>query len=332
MTIILENKPIVYNFTPKNKRIFITGGTGFLGRNLIERLYKDNEIIIYSRDEAKHYFLKEKYPNVHFVIGDIRDKDLLKRSSKGVNIGIFAASLKQISSCDENPEEALKIIANGAINSKNVAIENQFDAATFISSDKSRAATTLYGSLKYFAGEQFIIKNNHERNCNTNLSTIIYGNVLNSTGSIIPMIWKSINSNTELTLFSNKMTRFIIDVDEAIDLIFKGISYDQVSIIPKSKSLKILDLFEIYKENFNLKFNIGYPRIGEKIHEVLVSKEEMTRLCNSDCGSFYILKPSLPKFYSGNDRLKKGDYSSKDCLISKSELKKILEKFNYFKS
>ena len=322
----------MYNFTPKDKRIFITGGSGFLGRNLIERLYKDNEIIIYSRDEAKHYSLKEKYPNIHFVIGDIRDKDLLKRSSKGVNIGIFAASLKQISSCDENPEEALKIIANGGINSKHVAIENQFDAATFISSDKSRAATTIYGSLKYFAGEQFVIKNNYDRFCNTNLSTMIYGNVLNSTGSIIPMIWKSIKSNTELTLFSKEMTRFIINVDEAIDLIFKGISYDQVSIIPKSKSLKILDLFEIYQERFNLKFNIGYPRIGEKIHEVLVSKEEITRLCNSDCGTFYTLKPSLPRFQSDHTQLINGDYSSKDCLISKSELNNILSKFNYFKS
>ena len=322
----------MYDFIPKDKRIFITGGTGFLGRSLIQRLYKDNEIIIYSRDEAKHYSMKEEYPNIHFVIGDIRDKDLLKRSSRGVNIGIFAASLKQISSCYENPEEALKTIAIGAINSKHVAIENQFDSATFISSDKSRAATTIYGSLKYFAGEQFILKNNSEIHCMTNLSTIIYGNVLNSTGSIIPMIWKSINSNTELTLFSNEMTRFLIDVDEAIDLIFKGISYDQVSIIPKSKSLKILDLFEIYKENFNLKFNIGYPRIGEKIHEVLVTKEEMKRLYNSDCETFYILKPCRPKLQSDCTQVREGDYCSKDCLISKSELNKILKKFNYFKS
>ena len=320
------------NLTPKGKRILITGGTGFLGRSLIERLYKDNEIIIYSRDEAKHYSLKKKYPNINFVIGDIRDKDLLKRSSKGVNIGIFAASLKQISSCNENPEEALKVIANGAINSKHVAIENQFEAATFISTDKSRAATTIYGSLKYFAGEQFIFKNNYEKYCSTNLSTMIYGNVLNSTGSIIPMIWKSINSNKELTLFSKEMTRFLIDVDEAIDLIFKGISYDQVSIIPKSKSLKILDLFEIFNEHFNLKFNIGYPRIGEKIHEVLVSKEEVTRLCNSDCKTFYILRPSLPTVQSDFNQILKGEYNSKDCLISKSELNRILAKFNYFKS
>ena len=94
---------------------------------------------------------------------------------------------------------------------------------------------------------------------------------------------------------------------------------------------QVLDLFEIFKENFNLKFNIGYPRIGEKIHEVLVTKEEMSRLSNSDCGTFYILKPCRPKFQSDCTQLVKDDYSSKDCLISKSELNKILDKYNYFK-
>ena len=108
----------------KNKKIFITGGAGFLGRKLIERLYNDNEIVVYSRDEAKHYSLKSIFPNVRFVLGDIRDKDLITRSSRGANIGIFAASLKQISACDEYPEEATKTILNGAINSKYAAIEN----------------------------------------------------------------------------------------------------------------------------------------------------------------------------------------------------------------
>ena len=176
----------------KNKKIFITGGAGFLGKKLIERLYDENEIIVYSRDEAKHYSLKAIYPNIRFILGDIRDKELITRSSRGSNIGIFAASLKQISACDEFPEEAVKTIVNGAINSKFAALENNFEAATFISTDKSRAATTIYGSLKFAAGEQFILKNHLEKKSKTRLSTVIYGNVLNSTGSIIPMIWKSI--------------------------------------------------------------------------------------------------------------------------------------------
>ena len=318
--------------TIKNKRIFITGGAGFLGKKLIERLYNDNEIIVYSRDEAKHYSLKAIYPNVRFILGDIRDKDLITRSSRGANIGIFAASLKQISACDEYPEEASKTILNGAINSKYAAIENKFDSATFISTDKSRAATTIYGSLKFAAGEQFILKNNLEKESETKLSTMIYGNVLNSTGSIIPMIWQAINSNSKLTLFSNEMTRFLIDADEALDLIFKGLKIDGASIIPKSKSAKILDLFEIYREKFNLGYLIGNPRVGEKIHEILASKEELQRISNSDCGSFFILRPAFSNKIPVFDGFTNGeDYSSKDCLISKSELNKILSKYNYFK-
>ena len=93
----------------KNEKIFITGGAGFLGKNLIDRLHKDNEITVYSRDEAKHYYLKKYYPNVNFVVGDIRNKDLLIRKSKGHTVGIFAASLKQIEACNDNYEEASKI-------------------------------------------------------------------------------------------------------------------------------------------------------------------------------------------------------------------------------
>ena len=317
--------------TLKNKKIFITGGAGFLGKKLIEKLYKDNEIIVFSRDEAKHHSLKSIYPNVRFVLGDIRDKEHLTRSSRGANIGIFAASLKQISACDEYPEEATKTILNGAINSKYAAIENKFEAATFISTDKSRAATTIYGSLKFAAGEQFILKNNLEKKSKTKLSTIIYGNVLNSTGSIIPMIWQAIYSSSELTLFSKEMTRFLIDAEEALDLIFKGLAVDGASIIPKSKSAKILDLFEIYKEKFNLKYLIGNPRVGEKIHEILASKEEMQRMSNSECGSFFILRPSFSNDIKFFDGLTVGeDYSSKDCLISKYELSNLLDKYNYF--
>ncbi len=316
----------------KNKKIFITGGAGFLGKKLIERLYDENEIIVYSRDEAKHYSLKAIYPNIRFILGDIRDKELITRSSRGSNIGIFAASLKQISACDEFPEEAVKTIVNGAINSKFAALENNFEAATFISTDKSRAATTIYGSLKFAAGEQFILKNHLEKKSKTRLSTVIYGNVLNSTGSIIPMIWKSIKSNSKLTLFSNKMTRFVITGDEALDLIFKSLMIDGASIIPKSKSARISDLFEIYKEKFNLEYQIGRPRVGEKIHEILASKEELQRISNSNCGKFFILSPTFSKNLPKFDGLSiNEDYSSKDCLLTKSELEKLLHKHNYFK-
>ena len=113
----------------EGEKIFITGGAGFLGKHIIEKLYENNEITVYSRDEAKHYFLKKKYPKVNFVIGDIRNKDLLIRKSKNHTVGIFAASLKQIEACNDNFEEAKSIIIDGAINSRIAAENNNFKSA-----------------------------------------------------------------------------------------------------------------------------------------------------------------------------------------------------------
>src|SRR5579859_1927655 len=200
----------------KNKKIFITGGAGFLGKKIIERYYPDNQITIYSRDEAKHYYLQKMFPNIKCIIGDIADYELLKRSGKDHDIGIFAASLKQIGAVDQNYEVAVRTIVNGAINSRKCAEENEYESACFISSDKSRAATTLYGAMKFVGGEAFIVNADEGK---TKLSTAIYGNVLNSTGSIIPLIWHSIKNGYTLNLYSNEMTRFMLTIDEAVDTV-----------------------------------------------------------------------------------------------------------------
>jgi len=268
------------------KRIFITGGAGFLGKNLIKRYYSDNEITIYSRDEAKHYFLKREYPRVKCVVGDIRNYDLLKRSSKNHDIAIFAASMKQISAVDENYEEGINVIINGAVNSRRVAEENEMEAACFISSDKSRSATTLYGAMKFVGGELFIV---NSEDSPTKLSTVIYGNVMNSTGSVIPMIWDSIKNDRQLVLFSEEMTRFLIEIDGAINLIEEGLRVNGFNLIPNLRSFLIKDLFEIYKYEFGLQYNVGLPRVSEKIHEMMISKEEAPRVLYDEAKSIYFL-------------------------------------------
>ena len=316
-----------------NEKIFITGGAGYLGSNLVARYYKNNNITVYSRDEAKHYYLKKRFPNINCVIGDVRNFDLLKRASANHTIGIFAASLKQIEAVDQNVEEGVRVLIDGAINSRRAAEENNMKAACFISSDKSRAATTLYGSMKFIAGESFIV--NAERS-NVRLSSAIYGNVLNSTGSIIPLIWDSIDRNYPLTLYSDKMTRFMIDIEDAMDLIEKGLNVSGYNVVPNLKSFLVKDLFEIFAEEFGLQYGIGEPRISEKLHEIMIAKEESPRTYYDKIDDVYYMhykdmaKDSLKVSYNKAETIN-NKFGSDDVVISKNNLKQMLNKYNYFK-
>jgi len=305
----------------ENKRIFITGGAGFLGKNIVKKYYDDNEIAIYSRDEAKHYFLKKEFPKIKCILGDIRNYDLLKRASKDYDTGIFAASMKQISAVDENYEEGVDILIKGGINSRRVAEENKMESACFISSDKSRSATTLYGAMKYVAGELFIV---NSENSNTRLSTAIYGNVMNSTGSIIPLILDTLKHGRTLTLYSEKMTRFLIEIDDAINLIEESLKVNGFNLIPNLKSFSIKDLFEIYKEEFGLKYVIGKPRVSEKLHEMMISDEEKNRtFFDEDKNLYYMHYKNI--YDAGVDV-----FTSNKVLMSKDELYQYLINKNFY--
>jgi len=305
-------------------RLFITGGAGYLGREIVKSFYEKADITIYSRDEAKHYYLKRQFPKINCIIGDVADFKLMNKAAKNHSHGIFAASLKQIEAVDQNVEVALRTIVNGAINSRNVAEENNFEAACFISSDKSRAATTLYGAMKFIGGESFIVD---AEKSNVNLTTAIYGNVLNSTGSIIPLILDSIKNKYELKLYSKEMTRFMIDVEEAVDLIHNSFQFTGFNIIPNIPSFNVFDLFEIYKEEFGLKFSLGEPRISEKIHEIMIAKEEIPRTYLDE--NLNLLMMHYKNIYN-NSNVNFNEFSSDNVVVSKEELYKKLMKNNFF--
>jgi UDP-glucose 4-epimerase len=306
-------------------RLFITGGAGFLGKEIIKRFYNDHAITVFSRDEAKHYYLKKQYPKIKCIIGDVSNYDLLKRASEGSDTGIFAASLKQIEAVDQNVEVALSTIVQGAINSRRVAEENNFKSACFISTDKSRSSTTLYGAMKFVAGESFIVNADQSH---VNLSTAIYGNVLNSTGSIIPLIWDSLKNNYPLTLFSSEMTRFMISADEAVNIIEKSFGYSGFNVIPNLQSFKVRDLFEIFADEFGLRFSIGKPRISEKLHEIMIAEEEVPRTYFNNEGNFFLMhhKNIFPE-----NQLKFKEFSSRDCTVSKIQLYENLKKNGFYR-
>lgn len=308
-----------------NKRIFITGGTGFLGRCVVEKYYKDNKLTVMSRDESKHAVMRKEFPNINFVIGDVRNLDLLMSASRGHDIGIFCASLKHVAAVNENIEEAEAIIVQGAINARKVSIANKFQSAVMVSTDKSRYPITLYGAMKFIAGEQFIWNAESE---NTNLSSIICGNIINSTGSLIPMIWKSIKYNRTMSLFGPSMTRFTITGPEAADLIAQAISVTGHSVVPKLKSFSIKDVFDIYARTFGLKYEIVVSSNSlERQHESMITTEDHCRLY--DYGDYYCLH--YRRMNPNPPLLVNNEYNSLDHLMSMTEVEEMLAKNNYFK-
>lgn len=309
----------------KDKRIFITGGAGFLGKALIKELIQDNEITIYSRDEAKHYYLKKQYPKINCVVGDIRNLDLMNRAAKryACNVGIFAASMKQIEACDENAEEAIHIIALGAVNSRKVAEDNGFLTSTFVSTDKATSPNLIYGALK-LAGEKAFIYNSMPH---CKLSACRWGNIISSTGSIFPLMHQAIKENFPLTLYSEEMTRFFITVNEAIKLIEVSLDHSGKVIAPALPSFLIKDAFELFSEKFGLKYSIGKPRPSEKLHELMVSAEESSRVSKyNGTVSYYTIDQVT---VDSNVKFSNNELSSKDVVVSKQEFKDFLDSKNW---
>tara|TARA_Y100001938_G_scaffold138398_1_gene203815 strand:- start:1656 stop:2606 length:951 start_codon:yes stop_codon:yes gene_type:complete len=271
----------------KNKKIMILGGTGALGKTLTKRYYKDNQIMIFSRDEHKQVNMKQKFKDITYQIGDVKDKDSVCQSINEYkpDVVINTAALKHVPICEEHPYESVKTNIIGhrnlidCISSSNHKIETLM----FISTDKACKPINVYGMCKAISERLYIDYANKQSDIKVVLCR--YGNVLESTGSVIPFFKNLLdNGNKSLPITDKRMTRFLISLEESVDLIdwaYNNKDSHGCIIVPKLKSLLVTDLaIELGKsyaklDDVVLEY-IGI-RPGEKIHEEMVSLEESLR-------------------------------------------------------
>lgn len=281
-----------------NKKILILGGTGYLGRAIALELLKYNprEVYLFSRDEVKHFNVSKifhAYPNVKHIIGDIRDFDSLLKATKNMDIVFHVAALKRMDMLESNVDEAIKTNILGSLNVFNACVQNEVKKVLFVSTDKACSPINIYGACK-FASEK-IFTNYDKAKISTKFVTSRFGNILDSTGSVIPIFIEKIKNNEEIPLTDGQMTRFIIYKDEAVKLMFDALRYTDGGEIFSKKLLafKITDLIDVLRDHFKASNKTRFIGIrpGEKMHEMMINESEMLRTYEFD--NYYIILSSL---------------------------------------
>jgi UDP-glucose 4-epimerase len=264
----------------KNKNIMITGGTGSFGSTAVKKFINSDarEIRIFSRDEKKQedmrLALKDK--RAKFYIGDVRDYQSLDEAMTGVNFIFHAAALKQVPSCEFYPMEAFRTNTLGAENVMNAAIKNHVERVVLLSTDKAVYPINAMGISKAMM-EKLMIAKSIKKN-DTLICAIRYGNVMGSRGSVIPLFINLIKSGKPITITDPNMTRFLMSLEESVNLVLHAIQYAKPGdiFIHKAPASTIGDLTQALKELFSAKnlIKIVGTRHGEKLYESLLSREE----------------------------------------------------------
>jgi UDP-N-acetylglucosamine 4,6-dehydratase/5-epimerase len=277
----------------KDKTILITGGTGSFGNVVLERFLNTDikEIRIFSRDEKKQNDMRMHYQNskIKFYIGDVRNIDSLNNAMYGVDFIFHAAALKQVPSCEFFPIEAVKTNILGTDNVLTAAINAGVKKIICLSTDKAAYPVNAMGISKAMMEKTFIAKSRLVSPEKTLICGTRYGNVMASRGSVIPLFIEQIKAGKPLTITDPKMTRFIMSLDEAVELVlyaFQNASNGDI-MVQKSPASYIGDLAQALKELFEVDNDIEVigTRHGEKIYEVLLTKEEAAKAI--DMGGFY---------------------------------------------
>lgn len=321
--------------------LLISGGTGSFGNAVLKRFLNTDikEIRILSRDELKQNDMRKKYNDkkLKFYLADVRDKSSLTHIFKDVDYVFHAAALKQVPSCEFNPMEAVKTNVIGTDNILNTAIEMEVKKIVVLSTDKAVYPINAMGISKAMMEKVAIAKS---RTCNDNKTIIVctrYGNVLGTRGSVIPMLIEQIKKNQKLTITDPNMTRFLMSLEEAVQLVlyaFENGSNGEI-YVQKSPASTIKDLAQAILELYNkVNYSINYigTRHGEKKHEVLLTSQELNYA--KDLGNYYLIPPdnrdlNYDKYLTtGIDKFNDEDsYNSNNTYqLNVNEIKEILSK------
>ncbi len=291
------------------KTVLITGGTGSFGKKFIEtilvRFPRVLKIIIFSRDELKQSDLKQKYPErqfpqLRFFIGDVRDKERLKRACEGVDVIIHAAAIKQVDTAEYNPTECIRTNIDGAENVIYAALDCGVTDVVALSTDKACAPINLYGATKLVSDKLFTAANNIRGSKDVKFSVVRYGNVMGSRGSVIPFF---MNKKTDgvLPITHPKMTRFNISLQAGVDMVMYALEHHLGGeiFVPKIPSYRILDVANAIDPE--CKVSIVGIRPGEKLHEEMITDTDS--LSTIDIGQYYAILPSVSFSFNEEDYL-----------------------------
>lgn len=326
-----------------NKTLMITGGTGSFGNAVLQRFLSTQvkEIRIFSRDEKKQEEMRLSLNDVKlkFYIGDIRNYDSIHRAMKGVDYVFHAAALKQVPSCEFYPMEAVQTNVIGAENVMNAALANGVERVVVLSTDKAVYPINAMGVSKAMMEKLMVAKARMQDAGETILCATRYGNVMASRGSVIPLFVSQIKSGKSLTLTDPHMTRFLMSLNDSVDLVLHAFEHGQQGdiFVQRAPASTVADLATALLDLFNSSMtpHIIGTRHGEKLFETLVSREEMARV--DDMGDYYRIPAdnrdlNYAKYYShGEEKISNfDDYTSHNTRqLDVSQIKMLLKKLDF---
>ena len=316
-----------------DKTILIFGGSGSLGHELIYRYVNHNKLYVYSRDECKHWKMKVSIQNdnLGFVIGDVINKEKVSQTLLRINphIVMMCSAMKHIDICETDVSSSLNtnILGNKHILDaieENLPVLSNIENVCFISTDKACSPVNVYGMCKAISEGLMAEKAFHVPS--VKFVTVRYGNVLNSRGSIIPLLHELCQTGKQLRLTDDRMTRFVMTLEQSVDLIEYAITQGESGdiVIPKLISMNLIDLFEIFAEKYDKTIEMSSLRPGEKLLESLINTTQSMRIQKGEDDYIHIKSPLKYGILNTTPM----DYNSKINPLSKEELKAFVIKMN----